>query len=143
MRKLVFAVSLLFALSVLFCSCNKNNIEVPHNDKFIVGSWVELYPVDNNKVWEYEEFTADGKYKYYELTPYDDNVYATYENGTLTTPAGATWEMTDLAAYVFSYSPSVISVEGHSVSISIVDDNTISNYSHGEKSYFHRITKFK
>lgn len=121
---------------------DKNSIEVPHNDSFIVGCWAEMYPEDGNKVQCYEEYTKNGQYISYELSP--DDVYATYENGTLTTPAGATWKTFETGPYSFSYSSGSCVYLVYSYPITIIDDNTITRKDSSHwTTYLYRITKFK
>ena len=105
-------------------------LQESYDDNYIVGRWAERhhYGTDipniddfDNEVYAYWEFTKDGRCIEYELVS-DGDLYATYENGTLTTPAGAKWEVFESASYLFSadrfnYGPV-------SFPVTIVDDNS-------------------
>ena len=105
MKKVIFAVMLMIGMSIMVCSCQKDNENggggsgsgsgSSISTKWLAGSWVLS---GEDQIYWYWELTANGHFKYYDLNgdwlhSYTEDAYATFSNGTLTTPAQCTWKV--------------------------------------------------
>ena len=102
MKRILYAALLVFGMSLMFCSCEKGEGGESGgiSQSFLTGCWAVIDDYNTvDAVADYFEFGKNGILTHYELQHVDLDVMPSLNNGTLYSPANATWVQTEKAEY--------------------------------------------
>ena len=147
MKRLFFAAILLSGISCVFCSCSKSEDE--EKQDLLVGCWVDTDLIEENELYSYIEFTSNGLFYWYEFKSpegTENEVYPTFENGTLYLSKGYSWERQNTweywvkEGYLFSTRPLSTGMK----IVSLGNDKVVlQSGENGDEEVYLRVKQFK